>query len=74
MTCNVCGGNLEKAAADLPFKVRLNSTVIVKNLPVLKCQNCNEYLIEDPIMMEVDALLTNVDKTAELEILSYSFH
>ncbi len=74
MTCHNCSGNLEKVVADLPFKIRLNSTVIVKNLPILQCQNCNEYLIEDPIMMEVDTLLANVDKTAEVEILSYSVH
>jgi len=72
MICHNCGGELEKITTDLPFKIRINSIVIIKNLPVLQCRNCNEYLIEDPIMMRVDAILEKIDKTAELEVLNYT--
>jgi len=72
MICHNCGGELEKIITDLPFKIRINSIVIIKNLPVLQCRNCNEYLIEDPIMMRVDAILEKIDKTAELEVLNYT--
>ena len=70
MRCCKCGGNLEKVITDLPFKVRVNSIVIIKKLPSLQCQNCNEYLIEDGVMEKVDHILHNIDKTAELEILN----
>lgn len=71
MTCHNCGGKLEKVVTDLPFKVKDNSIVIIKKLPILQCQNCNEYSIEDSVMEKIDYILDNIDKTAELEILSY---
>jgi len=72
MICHNCGGGLEKIIADLPFKVRHDSIIIIKGLPILQCQNCSEYLIEDPVMEEVDRILSKIDETAELEILSYA--
>lgn len=56
----------------MPFKVRINSIVIIKNLPVLQCRNCNEYLIEDPVMERVDVILEKINKTAELKVLNYA--
>ena len=72
MICHNCGGKLERVITNLPFKVEHNSIIIIKELPVLQCQNCNEYLIEDAVMEKVDALLNKIDKTAELEILAYA--
>ncbi len=71
MTCHVCGGRLEKLTTNLPFKVDDSSIVIIKSLPVLQCRNCSEYLIEDAVMARVDAILSRIDASAELEILSY---
>jgi len=39
---------------------------------MLQCQNCYEYLIEDPVMELVDLLLQKMDRNVELEILSYA--
>ena len=50
MICHNCGEKLEKVITDLPFKIDRNSIIIIKQLPILQCQNCNEYLIEDPVM------------------------
>jgi YgiT-type zinc finger domain-containing protein len=72
MICHICGGKLEKIITDLPFKVKNDSIIIVKELPVLQCQNCNEYLLEDPVMEKVELILNNIDKTVELEIISYT--
>ncbi len=72
MKCQNCGGKLVKVVTDLPFKVEYDSIIIIKKLPVLQCQNCNEYLIEDPVMKKVENILCKVDKTAELEIFSYA--
>ncbi|MFH1259060.1 MAG: YgiT-type zinc finger protein [Elusimicrobiota bacterium] len=55
----------------MPFKVKLDAIVIIRGLPVWQCQNCSEYLLEDSIMAKVDLILEKVDRTAELEILSY---
>jgi YgiT-type zinc finger domain-containing protein len=72
MTCNKCGGKLERIITDLPFKIENDSIVIIKQLPVLQCQNCNEYLIEDSVMEKIDDILEHIDRTAEVEILSYA--
>ncbi len=72
MNCRICGGKLESVITDMPFKVRNNSIVIIKKLPLLQCKNCNEYLIEDAVMEKVDEILARVDQTAELEVLSYA--
>lgn len=72
MICPNCGEKLELVSTDLPFKIDIKTIVIIKDLPVLQCKNCNEYLIEDPVMASVDQILNKVDKTAELEILSYA--
>jgi len=72
MNCHNYGTKLEKLITNLPFKVNRESIVIIKELPVLQCQNCNEYVIEDEVMEKVDSILDNIDTTAELEVLSYA--
>ncbi len=72
MNCHNCGGVLEEVLTDLPFKISQQSIVIIKRLPVLQCQNCNEYLIEDPVMEKIDLILDRVDTSVEVEILSYA--
>ena len=72
MICHICGGELEKVITDLPFKIGDSAIIIVKNLPVRQCQNCNEYLIEDPVMQNVDALLSKVDAAVEVEVVNYA--
>lgn len=72
MICHNCGGKLEKLVTNLPFKISYDSIVIIKGLPVLQCQNCSEYLIEDMVMEKVDSILSKIDKTTELEVLSYA--
>ena len=72
MTCHNCGGNLKKIITVLPFKIRDNSIVIIKRLPVLQCQNCCEYLLEDQVMEKIDCILSKIDEAAKLEILKYA--
>lgn len=72
MKCHVCGGTLEPTVSDMPFKTGEKRIVIFKELPVLQCGSCGEYLIEDPVMAEVDALLAKADQRAELEIVRYA--
>jgi YgiT-type zinc finger domain-containing protein len=72
LKCHQCGAEMEDVVTDLPFKVRGNSIVIIKDLPVRQCGNCSEYLIEDAVMAKVDILLSRVDASAEVEILRYA--
>jgi YgiT-type zinc finger domain-containing protein len=57
---------------DLPFKLSEERIVILKQLPVLQCEACREYLIEDTVMARIDILLAQRDGTAELEVIRYA--
>jgi YgiT-type zinc finger domain-containing protein len=70
--CHICGGNLKSTRADLPFKRDERSIVIFRDIPLLQCENCPEYLIEDPVMEKVEAFLDGVASSSELEIVRYT--
>ena len=72
MKCHVCGGALQRIDTDMPFKIDAKHIVILRALPVLQCASCAEYLIEDPVMAPVDAMLAGADTRAELEIMSFA--
>jgi len=72
MKCHVCGSDLQPTVTDMPFKIGTNTIVILKAVPVLQCANCSEYLLEDPVMERVEAILDKVDRTAELEVVRYA--
>ena len=72
MKCHMCGFDMEAVVTNLPFKVKEKTIIIVKDLPVLQCRNCNEYSLEDPVMEQVDKILEGVDTAAELEVIKYA--
>ena len=72
MKCHVCGSKLEPLITDLPFKVSETTIVILKGLPLLQCNNCTEYLLNDSVMGRVEEILKRVDSAAELEIIRYA--
>ncbi len=72
MKCHVCGSTMTEITTDLPFKVSNTAIVIVKQLPVVDCSNCHEYLLADPIMERVEQMFANLDARAELEIIRYA--
>jgi YgiT-type zinc finger domain-containing protein len=58
--------------SDLPFKTTEQTIVILKGLPVLQCENCAEYLIEDAVLARIDETLAAVDAASELEVIRYA--
>ncbi len=72
MKCRVCGGKLQAATTDLPFKVTERTIVILKQLPVMQCNRCSEYSIEDSVFARVEELLRKADASAELEIIPFA--
>ncbi len=72
MTCKVCDGQMNKIKTDLPFKIRETAIIIIKELPVLRCSNCREYLIEDSVIEKVDKILEKANKAAELKIVYFA--
>jgi YgiT-type zinc finger domain-containing protein len=57
---------------DLPFKVSRKTIVILKELPVLQCERCSEYVLEDRVLERVDVMLGKVDEDAELKVLKFA--
>jgi len=56
----------------LPFKVTERPIVILKSLPIAQCQRCSEYSIEDSVFAKVEQLLSKVDTSVEIEIISFA--
>jgi YgiT-type zinc finger domain-containing protein len=63
---------MRPVVTDLPFKVREGAIVIIKGLPVLQCENCREYLIDDGVMEHVEALLKKAANGTELEVVRFA--
>ena len=72
MKCTVCDTKLSAAHSNLPFKVSDQTIVILKSLPVLRCENRPQYRIEDRAFSRVEQILTGVDSATELEIIRYA--
>lgn len=72
MKCTTCGGVLQAVDTDLPFKVSDTTIVILKQLPVLQCRSCSEYMLEDSVLARVEGILSGVDSAAELEVVRYA--
>lgn len=72
MKCHLCGSKLKSLITNLPFKLSDSTIVILKGLPVLQCENCSEYIIDDPVMRRVEGILERVSLDAELEIIRYA--
>ncbi len=72
MKCHVCGSKMQQTVTTLPFKADPSTIVIMKELPVHQCDSCSEYLLDDPVLTRVEAIVKNVDSAAELEIIRYA--
>lgn len=72
MKCRTCGSDMKSNATNLPFKVNETTIVILKDLPVIQCNNCEEYLLEDQVMQRVEKILEKVDTSAELQVIRYA--
>jgi YgiT-type zinc finger domain-containing protein len=72
MRCHVCGAEMTKLQTNIPFKVSQKTIVILKDLPVIQCDGCGEYLLEDYVVEDLEKIFERVDMTVELEVLRYA--
>ena len=72
MRCHVCGAIMEAIVTTLPLKVRDQTILIIKGVPVRHCARCSEYLLEDAVMAQVDSILAHVNAAAELEVIEFA--
>ena len=50
MRCHACGGLMHETRSDMPFKLDRSRIVIIKDLPMLQCDECGEHAFSDPVM------------------------
>lgn len=55
MKCHLCGGEMHAIVTDLPFKLGRKTIVVLRELSVLHCERCSEYMLEGQVMDRVDA-------------------
>ena len=72
MRCHVCGAIMEAIVTTLPLKVRDQTILIIKGVPVRQYARCSEYLLEDAVMAQVDNILAQVNAAAELEVIEFA--
>ena len=72
MICHVCGAEMKRIITDLPFKLRDTGIVVIKGLPVIQCETCREYLLEDAVMERVENILNHAEKSIELEVVKFA--
>ncbi|WP_291322812.1 YgiT-type zinc finger protein [Desulfonatronospira sp.] len=72
MKCHLCGGRMDSVCTDLPFKLDQHRIVVVKDIPVEQCNSCSEFLISDPVMENLDSLISTVDSGIELEVRRFA--
>lgn len=72
MRCHICGGNMQSIKTDLPFKLDDRRILVVKDIPVLQCNSCGEYLLSDLVTETLDNLIEATNKNVELEIRRYA--
>lgn len=72
MKCAACGSQMHATESDLPFKTTEQAIVILRGLPVLQCENCGHYVIEDAVLDRVDQILAGVGRAVELEVIRHA--
>jgi len=72
MKCHVCGCERTEEKTDMPFKVIRHKVFIFKDFPVIQSTGCGEFLLADPVMVEVEALLEKSMPETELDVLRYA--
>ena len=63
---------MSPVVTDLPFKISDRTIVIIKDLPVIQCEGCREFLIQDAIMERVETLLAGATTSTELEVVRFA--
>ena len=71
--CPVCGGAMHRGEATIPYVLRENVVVVVKNVPAEICDDCREAFTAGAVTDHVTALLRQLKSVpGEVSVVSYS--
>ena len=70
--CPVCGGSLESGDATIPYVLRDNSVVVVKNVPAEICADCREAFTSGHVTDQLVAMVRQLKELhSEVSVISY---
>ncbi len=63
---------MKEEKSDMHFKANQHKVVTFKDLPVIQCTGCGEFMLTDQVMADVEALLAKSMPETELDVLRYA--
>ena len=72
MKCHVCGNSMTRVASDLPFRVNRSVMIILRDLPLMECNECGAYAFEERVMERVHEIVERLKSPSHLEAVLYA--
>lgn len=70
--CPVCGGVLEEGKATIPYVLKDNTVVVVKNVPAEICGDCRETFTSGKVTDHLVAMVHQLKELhSEVSVVSY---
>jgi len=72
MKCHVCGTSMTRGLSDLPFRVNQSVIIILRDLPLMECTECDAYAFEEKVMERVHEIVERLDSPSHLDAVLYA--
>ena len=71
MTCPLCKGDMKPDMTIHTVQLK-NGTVVIKNMPCLKCEQCGEVVLSADTVEKIEHILQTVEKAvAEITVVNF---
>ena len=71
MTCPLCKGDMKPEMSIHTVQLK-NGTVVIKNVPCLKCEQCGEVVLSADTVEKIEHILQTVEKAvAEITVVNF---
>ncbi len=71
MTCPLCKGDMKPDMTIHTVQLK-NGTVVIKNVPCLKCEQCGEVVLSADTVEKIEHILQTVEKAvAEITVVNF---
>ena len=57
MNCPFCRGNMAADKTNLPYEIGEDQLVVIKGVPVTRCEQCGEFFIDIAVARAVENIL-----------------
>ena len=74
MKCAFCGGS-EKAAVTEYIEKQDNYSIVIKNVPCMKCEQCGEEYFSTEVIKSIETILDMIQRVASeltVTVIDYS--